>query len=146
MRFVEPQELPAGSLAADAAATNLPDPHDGITFGRVPASMDLNDPSVAVIVDLEPAPGSQCFDCCLDMQPFALQHLRIGACTTGASVGLISTAARSERQWLLTAARAPESPAYEVGGRSMDGGLVAALAFDRQVLRDSAGGRHHGRL
>lgn len=64
--FVEPQELPALTLAAVAAAANLPDTHDAIAVLRGANGMNLDDAREAIIAKLKAktlAEGVTCGAC-----------------------------------------------------------------------------------
>jgi hypothetical protein len=51
--FIEPEELPAGSLAAIAAAANLPDAHNFVAVLGRSDSMDFDNAREAVISQLQ---------------------------------------------------------------------------------------------
>jgi hypothetical protein len=60
-RLVEPQELPADGLVADASSSDLPNAHDGVAINGDAAGVHLDVPRVAVVPDLKQAAISERF-------------------------------------------------------------------------------------
>lgn len=56
-RFVEPEQLPADRLIADAAATGLPDAHDSIVRLSEADSVDFDTAEVAIVPKFKDATG-----------------------------------------------------------------------------------------
>lgn len=54
--LVEPQQLPADGFIVNAATSDLPDPHDGVSVLGEAASVDLNVACETVVTDLKKTP------------------------------------------------------------------------------------------
>lgn len=55
-RFVQPQQLPSDGFVADAAAGNLPNPHNLMPLFGDANGMDLNITGIAVVLKMKNAP------------------------------------------------------------------------------------------